>query len=81
MWQLHTGENKMAPLSDFTVTLVNHIKPPKVKMDWHDWCDREGFPDYDLDDGVLTFHTQKEPEDVEIVMPHREPPYQLVWAK
>jgi hypothetical protein len=77
---MNTGHNPMLPLSDFTVTFVDH-NPKKIKMEWHQWWAKAGYPGYSMKDyHKVIFDTMKEPKDVEIIMPPNNPPYELVWA-
>jgi hypothetical protein len=79
---MNTGHNPMLPLSDFTVTFVDHKKIEKQKILWEIWWPLAGYPDYDLLRGnKVHFKFMKEPTHHEIIMPIEDPPYELVWAK
>ena len=78
---MNTGHNPMSPLSDFTVTFVDHTIPKVVKVEWAAWERANNWPDYDLYGGYkLCFHKMKKPEGIEIIMPPNNPPYELIWA-
>ena len=71
----------MAPLSEFTVTSVDYTKGEKRKVSWDDWHRMNNFPDYELQGNQVIFDSLKEPEDIEIIMPENDPPFELVWVK
>lgn len=75
--KMDTGTYHLAPLDEFVVTAKNFLRK---KMTWTEWYISAGSPDYDLDNGVITFETQKDP-GVDIIFPDRNPPYEVIWAK
>lgn len=79
--KMPTGTFHMAPLSEFTVTSVDYTKGEKRKVSWDDWQRMTGFPDFKLRGNQVIFDSLKEPEDIEIIMPENDPPFELVWVK
>jgi hypothetical protein len=79
--KMPTGAFYMAPLSEFTVTSVDYTKGEKRKVSWDDWHRMNNFPDYELQGNQVIFDSLKEPEDIEIIMPENDPPFELVWVK
>lgn len=79
--KMPTGTFHMAPLSEFTVTSVDYTKGEKRKVSWDDWHRMNNFPDYELQGNQVIFDSLKEPEDIEIIMPENDPPFELVWVK
>ena len=79
--KMPTGTFHMTPLSEFTITSVDYTKGEKRKVDWADWYHMNGFPDYELQGNQVIFDSLKKPEDIEIIMPESDPPFEIVWAK
>lgn len=79
--KMPTGTFHMAPLSEFTVTSVDYTKGEKRKVSWDDWHRMNNFPDFELQGNQVIFDSLKEPEDIEIIMPENDPPFELVWVK
>lgn len=79
--KMPTGTFHMAPLNEFTVTSVDYTKGEKRKVSWDDWHRMNNFPDYELQGNQVIFDSLKEPEDIEIIMPENDPPFELVWVK
>jgi hypothetical protein len=59
---------EMAPLSEFVVTFKDHTKPKELpKVDWNQWCAKNGNPKWDLNGKELRMLCDK-PKDVEPIL-------------
>lgn len=83
MFKMDTGEFKMAPLSDFSVTFTDHRVKPDVDITFDDWYNKAGRPGFNVEHTpteLRVVFSCKKPEGLNVVMPPNKPPYVAVWS-